>query len=138
MKKIIILLVGVAMLTACHESLEERAEREAKEFTEKNCPTPVRENTRTDSLTYDKESRTIGYWYTLCGQADNAEAIEGAKGFYTNESLQGCRFRNQVCLSFREESSTGIVRCCFLGKRLLIPSTAHFILMKFLQQHISF
>ena len=79
MKKGIILLVGVAMLTACHESLEERAEREAKEFTEKNCPTPVRENTRTDSLTYDKESRTIGYWYTLCGQADNAEAIEADK-----------------------------------------------------------
>lgn len=79
MKKGIILLVGVAMLTACHESLEERAEREAKEFTEKNCPTPVRENTRTDNLTYDKESRTIGYWYTLCGQADNAEAIEADK-----------------------------------------------------------
>lgn len=105
MKKGIILLVGVAMLTACHESLEERAEREAKEFTEKNCPTPVRENTRTDSLTYDKESRTIGYWYTLCGQADNAEAIEADKeklvGILRNELKASTQMKAYKDAGFR-------------------------------------
>ena len=131
MKKGIILLVGVAMLTACHESLEERAEREAKEFTEKNCPTPVRENTRTDSLTYDKESRTIGYWYTLCGQADNAEAIEADK-----EKLVGI-LRNELKASTQMKAymDAGFgIRYVYHSEK----NPQHFILMKFLQQHISF
>lgn len=31
-------LVGGLMMQSCHESLEERAARECKEYTERNCP----------------------------------------------------------------------------------------------------
>jgi hypothetical protein len=34
---------GRVSLTACHESLEDRDERECKEQTEKYCPVPVTE-----------------------------------------------------------------------------------------------
>ena len=96
MKKGIILLAGIILLTACHESLEERAAREAKEFTQKNCPTPVRDNTRTDSLTYDADTRTISYWYTLCGPADNAEIIKEKKATLTNTLLEGVKGSMQL------------------------------------------
>lgn len=76
MKQTIFLLLALLLFTACHESLEDRAAREAKEFTEKNCPTPVQDYTRTDSLVFDKTTRTMNYYYTLCGEADNPAAIK--------------------------------------------------------------
>lgn len=63
-------------LTACsHTSLEDRAEQEARDFTERYCPTPVQNLQRTDSVTFDKASHTFKYHYTLTGAADNIEAI---------------------------------------------------------------
>ena len=62
MRKIYILLLGAAMLTACHESLEKRAEREAKEYTAKYCPTPVTNYTRTDSVVFYPETKTYHYY----------------------------------------------------------------------------
>ena len=41
MRRIYILLLGAVLFTACHESLEKRAQREAKEYTAKYCPSPV-------------------------------------------------------------------------------------------------
>ena len=37
-------------LSACRNSLEERAAQECKEYTEKKCPTPVVNDTRMDSM----------------------------------------------------------------------------------------
>jgi len=34
-------MFAAVLFAACHEDLADRAAREAKEFTEKNCPTPV-------------------------------------------------------------------------------------------------
>ena len=56
--------------TACHENLEERTERECKEYTEKYCPAPVDMNVISDSMTFDRESKTIQYYYSLRGDAD--------------------------------------------------------------------
>ncbi len=89
--KSLMILAGAFLLASCHESLEDRAAREAKEFTEKQCPSPVRDNTRTDSLTFDKESKTICYWYTLCGAADNADAINKDKEHLTSVLLDGVK-----------------------------------------------
>ena len=42
MKGIVVtLMAGAMLLTSCQESLEDRCAREAKEFTEKNCPRAV-------------------------------------------------------------------------------------------------
>lgn len=76
MKKILLLLTVCAAFAACgHESIDDRAAREAKEFTRKNCPTPPINNTRTDSMTFDRDTRTLTYYMSLTGVADNAEAI---------------------------------------------------------------
>lgn len=88
MKKYILIPFLVIFFTSCHESLEERAEREAKEFTKKNCPMRISEYVVNDSMTYEKNSRTIHYYYSIHGKADTsaldkmkakAELIKGVK-----------------------------------------------------------
>ena len=58
-----------AGLSACHENLDERTERECKEYTEKYCPAPVDANVISDSMTFDRGSKTICYYYSLRGEA---------------------------------------------------------------------
>ena len=53
MKNILLLMASAILLSSCHESLEKRAQREAREYTEKYCPTPVRDYVRTDSVSFD-------------------------------------------------------------------------------------
>ena len=96
MKKGLTIMASCCLLTACHERLEDRAAREATEYTQKNCPSPVRDNTRTDSLTFDKATKTLGYWYTLCGNADNAEGINQQKEQLINTLRTGVRQSTQL------------------------------------------
>ncbi len=65
-------------LTACQESLEERAEREANDYTEKNCPMPMNGNSNQvlDSFTFDKATHTFGYHYTLKNSLDTVTTIQ--------------------------------------------------------------
>lgn len=72
--------IGLALMAAgCQESLEDRCEREAKEYTEKHCPTPVAKDVVMDSMTFDKMTHTITYAYTLSGQLDDTAVVKGAK-----------------------------------------------------------
>lgn len=76
MRKTFILAALIGMtLYSCRENIDDRAAREVKEFTEKNCPTPIINYTQTDSVTFERDSRTVHYYYKLCGKADNEEAI---------------------------------------------------------------
>lgn len=59
------------ILCGCHESLEQRALREAKEYTEKYCPTPEQNYTRTDSVVFDIATRTYHYYCSVTGQLDD-------------------------------------------------------------------
>ncbi len=68
------LLALVALAASCQESLEEKCEREARTYTQKKCPAPVNKNTIIDSMTFDRQTHTLRYHYTLRGPADN-EAI---------------------------------------------------------------
>ncbi len=70
MKKFLPIIICLSIFTACHESLEDKAAREAEEFTRKNCPITVAENIVNDSMTYEKDTRTIHYHYTISGPAD--------------------------------------------------------------------
>lgn len=79
MKKLIYVLSFVALLTSCTESLEDKAAREAKEYTEKYCPTPYVNDSRTDSATFVKATRVYTYYVTLRDKADNKEAIDANK-----------------------------------------------------------
>ena len=70
MKKYWIWAIIGLLFSACQESLEERAERDAKEYTRKHCPTAMDENTIIDSLTFERATHTIHYYYRLTGAAD--------------------------------------------------------------------
>ena len=65
MKKIIFPIMLITLLASCSESIEDRAAREAKEYTEKVCPTPFVNDGRTDSTVFDKNTRTYIYYMTL-------------------------------------------------------------------------
>lgn len=75
MKKVLFMLIMAMTFMSCHKSIEDRAARETKEFTEKQCPTPPVNNTRTDSVSFDKTTRTINNYYTLVKSADNPKSI---------------------------------------------------------------
>ena len=76
-----LLYAGILLLSlsACRNSLEERAAQECKEYTEKKCPTPVVNDTRMDSMVFEPSSRTIHYYYSLVGNADNEQVVISKK-----------------------------------------------------------
>ncbi len=58
MKKVNLYRIFLASLVvSCTESLEDKAAREAKEYTEKYCPTPYVNDSRTDSAAFDKTTK---------------------------------------------------------------------------------
>lgn len=79
MKKTVSLLIASLLVLSCHDSIDDRAEKEAKKYTERYCPTPVRDSQRTDSMTFDRATHTYNYYYTLVGAADNAEVVNENK-----------------------------------------------------------
>ena len=77
MKKFIcIAAMAVFLGTSCQESLEDKCAKEAAEFTSKKCPSRIDENTQIDSMTFDKSTHTLAYWYHLTGKADNPEIFK--------------------------------------------------------------
>ena len=88
MKKILATTMFLMLLTACQESLEERCAREAKTYTEKNCPAFINKATRIDSLTFDAATHTVSYCYSLIGEADVPGSI--------NEEEARLRLLNEV------------------------------------------
>lgn len=71
-------MVAVSALS-CQESLEDRAERDAKEFTRKYCPTPVQNFTRTDSVTFVRATRTYTYYMSFVDHMDDENLINEHK-----------------------------------------------------------
>jgi len=74
-----ILMITALSFTACQESMEQRAEREAKNFTHKFCPTPFVNNIRTDSVTFNKTKLLYTYHCTFNGILDNQDVIDANK-----------------------------------------------------------
>ncbi len=72
MKKSLFLAVMALPLAACQQSLEEKAAEEARMYTEKNCPARLAENLISDSLTFEADTHTLHYYYTLTGEGDTA------------------------------------------------------------------
>ncbi|MBR6894325.1 MAG: hypothetical protein IKN15_14010 [Bacteroidaceae bacterium] len=72
----LLLMTSLLLLTACQESKRERFEREAREFTAKNCPRAEFEDLiYLDSLVCPNDgSNTITYYYSIHG--DSASMAE--------------------------------------------------------------
>jgi len=79
MKKYILFAGWALFLAACQESLEDKCEREAREYTEKNCPARMEENIIMDSLTFERGSHTLHYYYRMTGLADREGALDTAQ-----------------------------------------------------------
>lgn len=72
MKKLFSLaLMALMLFSSCQESLEQRAEQEAKLYTRKNCPVRLSDILVMDSLTFEASTHTLHYFYTLSGKADS-------------------------------------------------------------------
>ena len=65
MKRNLFFILVAAMTCACQESLEKRAERESKEYTQRNCPATLNKYTRLDSLSFDIQTKTFTQHLTL-------------------------------------------------------------------------
>ena len=76
MKKIWIFVVFALLLAACQESLEDRCAREAKDYTRKNCPVKLDNTTTLDSMTFERETHTLHYYYRLTGVADQDTLLQ--------------------------------------------------------------
>ena len=70
MKKVIVFALAALTFAACQESLEEKAAREAELYTKKNCPSLIAKNMTMDSLTFEANTHTLHFYYTLSGEAD--------------------------------------------------------------------
>ena len=79
MKRFLCLSLLTLLFVSCHESLEERAEREAREYTERNCPTPVVNFSRTDSVRFDRETRNYIYYCSFVDRFDNENIVNENK-----------------------------------------------------------
>lgn len=77
MKDISLVCFAVLMLLcSCgKESFEERVSREVKDFNEKEAPKRVDQYTTMDSMTWNIQKRTITYYYTMSGIADDPTLI---------------------------------------------------------------
>ena len=78
MKKVFIFACLALLFTACQESLEDKCAREAKAYTAKNCPAKMEENVIMDSLTFERATHTLHYYYRLTGFADKEGALDTA------------------------------------------------------------
>ncbi len=69
-------IASAMLLCSCHESIEKRAQREAREYTERNCPTPVLNYMRTDSVVFEMNTRTYHYYCSIMDELDVAKVLE--------------------------------------------------------------
>ena len=75
-------VVSAVMMTSCQESLPARCSREAREYTEKNCPARVGEQMLLDSVTFAEADSVLGYYYSVSGELDSAALMaENEKRF---------------------------------------------------------
>ena len=87
MKKYLLLVAMTITLCACQQTLEEQAAKEAKLYTQKNCPAQLDETLIVDSLTFEAATHTLHYYYTLSGVADSVGLLddETARNSLLNE-----------------------------------------------------
>ena len=94
-------------LSSCQESLEDKAARQAKEYTERYCPTPVINYSRTDSVVFDKKWNVYIYYLSFCDMLDDSEIIEENRDKITDMLTQSVRestgLKNFIEAGFRFE-----------------------------------
>lgn len=76
MKKALFLSAVISLLAGCqHETVDDRAAQEAAEYTKQMCPTPIENFTRTDSLVFNRATRTLIYYCAFCDKMDDEKMV---------------------------------------------------------------
>ncbi len=76
MRKLFAMALAAICLTACQETLEEKAAKEAQLYTKKNCPAQMGDNLRMDSLCFEPATHTLHFHYTMTGIADSVGLLD--------------------------------------------------------------
>ncbi|TGX82245.1 hypothetical protein E5358_08050 [Palleniella muris] len=84
-------IMACAFLSSCQESIEERAEREAREYTLKYCPTPPQNDVITDSIVYHSATKTYSTYMTFTDKLDDKEMLAGHNDEIVESMLQMVR-----------------------------------------------
>ena len=98
MRKILLFTTAILLLTACQESLEERAQRVMQEYSDKNCPMQVHECIMMDSCAFEMETHTLHYNYTFMGSMDN------------DSTMNTTAMRDLLLQKLKNETSTRIFK----------------------------
>ncbi len=64
-------LVALLLAASCTESFSERRQREAREFSQRECPRMVDAYIRMDSMAFVADPVGLVYYYTVLGELDN-------------------------------------------------------------------
>ena len=70
-----LLFVISLFFTSCTESFEDRCRREAKEFTDLQCPRLVDKHIMLDSMTDEANPQGFVYHYRVTGELDNPDIL---------------------------------------------------------------
>lgn len=72
-----LLIISIFVVCGCHhESLTDKAEKTAKEYNRRYCPTPAVNYIRTDSIAFDKAKQTFTYYCSFCDLLDDEAIVE--------------------------------------------------------------
>ena len=110
MKKFVVPIVSFIVcifMTSCQESMEDKAMRQAKEYTERYCPTPVVNYSRTDSVLFDRQRKVYIYHISFFDVLDDSNVVDENKDKITDMLTQSVReapgLKNFIEAGFRFE-----------------------------------
>ena len=113
-------------LSSCQESLEEKAARQAKEYTERYCPTPVINYSRTDSVVFDQKRNVYIYYLSFCDMLDDPKVIEENRDRITDMLTQSVRestgLKNFIEAGFKFEYVCHVVQGKYINIYLRITN----------------
>ena len=89
---ICIALVLIALLfSSCQETLDEKAERQARDYTRKYCPTPIDNDTRTDSIVFDTQKKVYYYYISFFNSLDDEYIVNENKDRFAQMLTQSIK-----------------------------------------------
>lgn len=103
-----IALIALAALAAvsCTESFADRCRREAKEYTERECPRLEHQFVIMDSMTYSDEPQGFTYHYRLTGDFDDPELLTPEILSAFTEQMQQALRENLSLRAYKERDFT--------------------------------